>query len=286
MNPDYRGPCTSIILPACDNADGLPAALESILHQTYRDFELIVVNDGPMDTATELLAGQTDPRIVVIAHQEQYGIARACNTGISAARGNLIGFIRSGDAWDRRKLEDQVRCFSCLPPEYGVVYSDVCKITPAGTRAYWHSPDLAGPELLNAYATGFQADSLGIGPALVRRTFLDLAGPFDEELRYFSATDMIIRLQRVCRFHHIEKPLYFSKSRPDSTADPFGRSIAHLLLLQKYPESLQDPVFATQQLDRIRRYLQQAPEGSPAVTLPALTEPDHGSFRHPARIPE
>ena len=125
MSPDSKGPHVSIILPACTSADGLPAAIESILNQTYPDFELIIVDDGSTDSTREVLALWTDPRVVIISHPEKYGIARACNTGIGAARGELVGFISSGDEWDTTKLEEQVSAFSRLPGEYGVVYSDV-----------------------------------------------------------------------------------------------------------------------------------------------------------------
>jgi len=284
MNPDTRGPHVSIILPARNSADGLPAAIESILNQTYPDFELIIVDDGSTDTTPALLAGLTDPRIIAIRHPEQYGIARACNTGFSAASGEFVGFISSGDEWDTMKLEEQVALFANLPGEYGVVYSDVRECTPAGNRAYRHTPEMDGPDLLNSYATDYQAGTLGTSPLLVRRSFLESAGPFDEQLRYFSDTDMIIRLQRVCRFHHIRKPLCLCRSRPAHAENPFERSISQLRLLQKYPETLENPLFLEHQLDIIGRNLRQAREGYPAATGQMAQESDRVQFRQP--VPE
>jgi glycosyltransferase involved in cell wall biosynthesis len=281
MSPDNKGPHVSIILPACNSADGLPAAIESILNQTYPDFELIIVDDRSTDATPEILAGQADPRIVVIRHPEQQGIARACNTAFSTARGELVGFISSGDEWDRKKLEEQVALFANLSPEYGVVYSDVWECTPAGNRAYRHTPGMDGPDLLNSYATDYQAGTLGTGPLLVRRSFLESAGPFDEQLRCFSDTDIIIRLQRLCRFHHIEKPLCTSRSWSAYAENPFERSISQLRLLQKYPETLENPVFLAHQLDRIGRNLRQAREGCPAVTGQVAQESDQVQFRQP-----
>jgi glycosyltransferase involved in cell wall biosynthesis len=281
MSPDYRGPHVSIILTARNSADELPTAIESILNQTYPDFELIIVDDGSTDATPAILAGLADPRIVIIRHPEQYGVARACNTGIRAARGELIGFISSSDEWDAGKLEEQTAAFSRLPPDYGVVYSDVWELTPAGNRAYWHTPGMDSPELLNSYATDFQAGTLGTGPILVRRSYLESAGPFDEQFRCFSDTDMLIRLQRVCRFHHIEKPLCLCRSRQAHAGTPFDRSISQLLLLQKYPETLKNPVFLTQQLDVIRRNLQQALESHPELTGRVAQEPEQGLFREP-----
>lgn len=281
MSSDYRGPHVSIILPARNSADGLPAAIESVLNQTYPYFELIIIDDGSTDTTPGLLAGLTDPRIVVIRHPEQYGSARACNTGIGAACGKFIGFISSGDEWDTMKLEEQVALFADLPAEYGVVNSDVWECTPAGNRAYRHTPEMNGPDLLNSYATDFQAGTLGTGPLLVRRSYLESAGPFDEQLRCFSDTDMIIRLQRLCRFHHLEKPLYISRSREAHSTSPFERSISQLLLLQKYPETLENPVFLAHQLDRIGRNLRQARDGVTVVTGQVAQEQEQMHFRLP-----
>jgi glycosyltransferase involved in cell wall biosynthesis len=284
MNPEKQRPLVSIILPTENNAGGLPAALESILRQTCPDFELIIVDDGSADTIPEHLARQADPRVIAIRHPERSGMARAWNTGISAARGAFIGFITGGDEWDGRKLEEQVAAFSRLSPECGVVCSDVLEVTPAGTRAYRHSPDMTGPDLLNSYATDYQAGSLGTGPLLVRRTALDRARPFDEQFRCFSDTDMIIRLQRTCRFHHIRKPLCISRSRQAPAADPFEQSVSRLLLMQKYPETLENPFFVAQQLEMIQRNLMRAREGSPGVSGPAAQEPEHGQYREP--VPE
>jgi glycosyltransferase involved in cell wall biosynthesis len=281
MSPDSKGPRASIILPACTSADGLPAAIESILNQTYPDFELIVVDDGSTDSTREVLALWTDPRVVVISHPEKYGFERACNTGIGAARGEFIGFIGSGDEWDRGKLEEQVTAFSHLPGEYGVVYTDVWEITPAGTRAYWHSPEITGPDLFNPTLTGYQAGCLGTGPLLVRRSVLDRAGPFDEQFRGNSDTDLIIRLQRLCRFHHIGKPLFTSRSRQDPASGPLEKSISLLLLLQKNPEALEDPVFRAYQMDLIRYYLRQARAVSPAAAGGVAQEPERECFRQP-----
>jgi glycosyltransferase involved in cell wall biosynthesis len=284
MSPDSKGPRVSIILPACTSADGLPATIESILNQTYPDFELIVVDDGSTDSTREVLALWTDQRVVILSNPEKCGVARACNAGIGAARGELIGFISSGDEWDRTKLEEQVSAFSFLPGEYGVVYSDVWEITPAGTRAYWHSPEISGPDLFNPTMTCYQAGCLGTGSLLVRRAFLDQAGPFDEQFGCYADTDLIIRVQRLCRFHHIRKPLYTSRSHQDPATNPLEKGIALLLLLQKYPEAMEEPVFRTYQMDLIRYYLCQARGMSPAAAGNVSPEPERECYRQP--VPE
>lgn len=282
MIQNTKQPLVSIILPVSGSADGLATALESILCQTYPHFDLIIVDGGTAGTAADVAGGYQDPRINGIRHPEPCCTARALNTGISAACGELAGFIGCGDAWDERKLEEQVSCFSQLSPEYGVVYSDAWEITPAGNRAYWHSPDMDGGELLNDYATAFQAACLGTGPILVRRSILEKAGPFDMQLRSFSETDMIIRLQRLCRFHHMGQPLYCnSRSRRVSHGNPVDECIARLQFLRKYPEVLHNPLFVAHEAEMIRRTLVQAWEGIPPVPACNTIEKEYEYHRQP-----
>ena len=281
MNRDIRGPCASVIVPATGSADRLGDTVESILCQSCTDLELIVVDDGSSGAVPGALSEWADPRIVYLRLPGPCGTARACNAGIGAARGGLVGFAGSGDTWERRRLEEQAGAFARLDPAYGVVYSDRWEITAAGNRAYWHMPDMDGGGILDPYATGFLAGSLGTGPILVRRPFLERAGPFDEELRGFSETDLIIRLQRLCRFHHIAQPLYSRRTSHDEPVDPFGTSIARLLLLQKYPEALADPVFVAHQADLIRRSLRTVPADAPGIPDGVRRETDPVRYRQP-----
>lgn len=280
MIQNGKRPQLSIILAATGSGDSLVTALESILCQTSADFELVVVH-GPAGGGAEVLADHTDHRIVCVRHPERCSTAQAYNTGISAARGDFVGFISGGETYDERKLEEQAACFSFLAPEYGVVSCDSWEITPAGNRAYRHSPEMEDGELLNAYGTDFHAAGLGTSLILVRRSVLEKAGPFDERLGCFFALDMIIRLQRLCRFHHIKKPLCSRRYLAGSLDTPFEESIARLQLLQKYPEALHCPLFVAQQAEMIRRSLWQAREGTPPVPVHDTNETEHGYHRYP-----
>ena len=281
MNQVRKRPYVSIILPARGDADGLSIALGSILCQTHTDFEVIVVGEGSAGASGGIPAGQKDPRIAAIRQPGPFSIPAAFNAGIAAARGELVGFLCPGDTWDERNLEEQVSGFVHLSPEFGVVYSDAWEITPAGNRAYWHSPEIDDGELLNSYATDFQAAGLGTSSVLVRRAVLDRAGPFDEALPCYFETDMIIRLSRICRFHHIGKPLCNRRSLPGSSGNPVGECIARLLLLQKYPVVLRNQLFVTQQAEQIRRALWMAREGIPSSPERDTRETETGYYRQP-----
>jgi glycosyltransferase involved in cell wall biosynthesis len=255
MDSKDSTPLVSIILPTYDCSHNLPEAIGSILDQTYGNFELIIVDDGSTDMTGAVLAGITDPRITILRHPENYGVARAYNSGLGAARGTFIGFIGSDDAWIPTKLEEEIACFSHLPPEYGMVYSDMWEIDLAGNSRYWHSPEVSGLEIINKNSDDYQVCCLGNGPSLIRRDFLDLAGTFDEQFRCFVDLDFLIRLSRVCLFYHIKKPLYLYRSGRGTSSNPYEICRSRLRLLKKYPETMHDPDFLMHQHDLIRHEL-------------------------------
>ncbi len=130
----------SVILPTFNRAHLICEAIDSILNQTYRDFEIIVVDDGSTDNTTEVLQRYSD-RITYIK-QENKGPGDARNRGIAEAKGEYIAFLDSDDIWFKDKLELQVAVMEKLP-EIGFLCSDFCILKDGeennhyGLRA-WH----------------------------------------------------------------------------------------------------------------------------------------------------
>jgi glycosyltransferase involved in cell wall biosynthesis len=107
-------PLVSVVLPVRNGAGDLPKAIETILTQTFTDFELIVINDGSTDGTAAVLDAIRDPRLHVV-HQENAGLSRALNRGISLARGRYIA-RQDHDDWARpTRLEKQVAFMEANP---------------------------------------------------------------------------------------------------------------------------------------------------------------------------
>lgn len=108
-------PLVSVILPAFDRMEFLPAAVDSVLRQTFTDWELIVADDGSGDEARAYLRGLVDPRVRVLwlPHSGRPSIAR--NAAIGVARGRYIAFMDSDDLWAPTKLAVQVRAMQSSP---------------------------------------------------------------------------------------------------------------------------------------------------------------------------
>src|SRR5699024_435877 len=103
-------PLVSVIIPSKDRATVLPTAVQSVLDQTYGRWELIVVDDGSRDQTPEVLAAFTgDPRVRVVTHETNRGVAAARNTGLEAATGAYIAYLDSDNTWEPDFLELMVR---------------------------------------------------------------------------------------------------------------------------------------------------------------------------------
>lgn len=124
-------PFASLIVPAFNVETTLAETLDALLRQSFTDFEIIVVNDGSTDRTAALAEGYTaDPRLRVV-HQRNRGLAGARNSGIAAARGQVIGFCDADDLWEPTKLATHVAHLRARPG-VGVSYSGSALIDDDG----------------------------------------------------------------------------------------------------------------------------------------------------------
>jgi glycosyltransferase involved in cell wall biosynthesis len=114
-------PRVSVILPTYNRLRTLPDAITSVLTQSFKDLELIVVDDASSEDIGGLIAGIGDPRLVYVRRSRNGGAGAARNTGLSHARGQYIAFQDSDDLWLPGKLEFQLAAFADLPGEFGAV---------------------------------------------------------------------------------------------------------------------------------------------------------------------
>ncbi|MEM7431054.1 MAG: glycosyltransferase [Pseudomonadota bacterium] len=114
-------PKVTVVMPAYNVSQFIEGAINSVLEQSYADFELLIVNDGSTDDTLAICQGFDDSRIRIIDQQNR-GLAGARNSGIREARGTYVAFIDSDDLWRTDKLEQHVRHLD-THPDVGVSYS-------------------------------------------------------------------------------------------------------------------------------------------------------------------
>lgn len=98
----------SIIMPAYNSSEFIAESIDSVLSQTYQQWELLIIDDCSTDNTVDIVAGFDDERIRCIRHSENMGVAVARNTGIGMARGRFLAFLDSDDLWLPQKLEKQL----------------------------------------------------------------------------------------------------------------------------------------------------------------------------------
>src|SRR3954451_6824906 len=142
MTASGKSPRVSVILNCYNQAEWVAEAVESVLNQTFRDFELLIVDNGSTDGTPKILQSYaSDPRVRLSLHQENVAISRRFNEAVDAARGEFVSFLYSDDYYLPQKLERQVALFDQLGPEYGVVYGpSLVKNDLTGEQ--WHASSI------------------------------------------------------------------------------------------------------------------------------------------------
>lgn len=216
-------PAVSVVIPTYNRAHCLPRALESVLRQTFADFEVIVVDDCSTDDTQAYLATIRDSRLRVLRHEVNKGGSGARNTGIAAARAELVAFQDSDDEWLVTKLARQVEEYRRnADPEYGAIYCGKITYGEAGFRDYgprkvYYAPlphcEQTSGDILHAL---LKHPMISTQTLMVRKDLLDQIGGFDETLKLGQDWDLTIRLARITKFLFIEEPLGLCFIEPDS----------------------------------------------------------------------
>lgn len=254
-------PRVSVIIPTYNRPEYLRQAVESVLAQTYVDFEVIVVDDGSTDNTAEVMATFDDRRVHYI-FQQNAKLSAARNRGMKAARGEFIALLDDDDLFLPHKLAAQVT-FLDSHPEVGLVAGGTQVITAEGTFVRTVEPWHRAPEL----TLDVCLDTALLTPSAVifHRRWLDALDEwFDVEMGRAEDLDFWIRLVWAgCRMAWLPEIVTAYRQHPDSTQqDPDGFHRAYLRLWDKLytrpdlpggPRTVRPPYFAGYHIDAARR---------------------------------
>ena len=238
-------PRVSVVMPAWNRVGSIRMAVESVLRQTFTDFELLVVDDGSTDGTMDALSDVTDPRLRCLANPRNMGASAARNTGIHAARGEWVAFQDSDDEWLPRKLELQMARLAGAGAEVVACYTGMAIVgLPEGDRDRRTTLRyIPGPKELQVEGTLREAllarSFISTQMLMARRTALLDIGGFDVVLPALVDWDCVIRLSDLGTFAFVDAPLvlqYFSDN--SITHSNTKRLQARILILKKHRAAL------------------------------------------------
>jgi len=196
----------SVVITCYNYAKYIEICLDSVLAQSFRDFEVIIVNDGSTDDSEEKILKYTERDNFRYIYQGNSGQACAKNTGFRNARGEFIAFLDADDFWEPSKLERQVPYFD--DPDVGVVYSRSRFVDAEGRDLIL---DLSSRcfETHSGYVTKplFVDNFVPFSSSIVRRKCLEELGVFDESLKMGIDWDLWLRISTKYKFVGIDAQL-------------------------------------------------------------------------------
>lgn len=217
-------PFVSAILPVYNRAGSIERAIESVFAQSYRPLELIVVDDGSDDETTHILAKYKS--VATVLRQPNQGAYAARNLALRHAKGDLIAFIDSDDAWLPDKLERQV---PLMREKIGLVYGDIEIVAtpesgaPRIARTKFNAVMPHRGDVLEALAWG---NFVPTCTALVRREALESIGGFDEQSRISADYLAWYAIARYHQFDYVAAPVAVYTRHAGGISYDLGRSLA------------------------------------------------------------
>ena len=195
-------PRLSVLMTVYNGMPYLPAAVESILGQTFADFEFIIVNDGSTDATVEYLAGLTDPRIQIV-HRENGGTAAAANEGLTHCSGEYLARVDADDISLPTRFAEQV-AFLDVNNEVGLVGTQMAPLGDTGVGSSLRLPT-EHEEIYQAMIEG--RHGLGHANIMMRTALLKEIGGY-WSLRLQDAWDMMLRMGEVSKLANLPTVLH------------------------------------------------------------------------------
>lgn len=204
-------PLVSVIIPTYNRANLVSDAIKSVLRQTYKKFELIIVDDHSSDNTAQVVGNINDSRIRYFCHSENLGGSAARNTGIDKSQSELIAFLDSDDIWFPQKLERQLNTIDDSNiNQLSLVYCGKVSINIDNSgkvrRSTPKEKGLIHKDLLYRNVIG------SLSGVLVKKAPLLEVGGFQESLKSEQDWDFYLRISKQYKVDYTDSILYLKRN--------------------------------------------------------------------------
>jgi glycosyltransferase involved in cell wall biosynthesis len=198
------GPKVTVLMSVYNGKKYLREAIDSILGQTFTDFEFLIIDDGSTDSSADIIRSYSDPRVRFIRNEKNMGLTRSLNKGIRLATGEYIARQDADDISLPERLEKQVR-FLDQNKDVGLVGTYFFMINEAGkTICVWNRL----PEGIDLKKILLKGNPFGHGSVMFRAECIEKVGPYREEFKSVQDYDLWLRISEVYDVANIPEPLY------------------------------------------------------------------------------
>lgn len=238
-------PRVTVLSAVYNDAAFVREAIESVLAQTFTDFEYLIINDAAIDDSRAIAASYRDPRIRIVDNEENLGLTRSLNRGLALARGELIARFDSNDVCYPERLAKQV-AFLDSHPEVAVVGVQAKIIDVAGRRLRGAGLPRPTTDLGIRWYCMFETPFFHSGTMYRRSVVYEELGGYDETFRIGQDAELWLRVARHHQLANLSERLIASRADPLSITGT--ASNPHRAALRERWKSFQ--------LDVMRRHLQ------------------------------
>lgn len=248
-------PFFSVIIPTYNRAHIIDFSVKSVLNQTFKNFELIVIDDGSNDNTEEVIKNIKDKRLIYIKEKASGGPANPRNVGIKKAKADWICFLDSDDRWYQNKLEKVKKIIDEENSDF--IYHSMNVIGDQDREILSKIPLIKmTPPAYKSYMLNFSTASIPTSSVTVRKSLLIKAGCFDisPDLVSIEDCDLWLKITLMTeKFYTLEEQLGEYRDSEDSlTTYEIKRCQNHNTLIMKH---LDESRFNKKELKHIKTYL-------------------------------
>ena len=207
-------PTVSVLMPVCNGQKYIKKAVNSILTQSFSDFEFIIINDGSTDATGAILDTYTDQRIVRITYSKNRGLVKALNDGLQIAKGKYIARMDADDISLPRRLEIQTNYMS-INPNCIAVGSYTKYIDPEGWPIKIHKTKLLHHEIVCELMSG-KGNAIVHGVAMIRKKGIEDIGNYKDKYEFSEDLDLFLRLSEIGNLANLPKVLLKNRRHTQS----------------------------------------------------------------------
>ena len=215
-------PLVSVVIPSYNSARFVCDAINSVLEQTYKKYEIIVVDDGSTDNTKKILEPYIRKKKIRYVYQENKKQAAARNKGIINSKGNLIAFLDADDMWIPNKLQLQVPLFK--DKGVGLVYGDVVLLENDLIKPGIHTNEFVSGKIFKKL---IMANFICASSVVIRRECIDKVGFFKEEIDYFGVEDyhMWLKISYYFKVDYVTNIIVKYRIHSNSTSENYSKIV-------------------------------------------------------------